>query len=67
MKYGAFESFPAMFDELEGWVLFPSPNEWRELPHSEVLQKTKIMSEAEFRRTYGKLPPLPKVAFSSED
>jgi hypothetical protein len=48
MKYGAFESHPAMFDDREGWVLFPSPREWLELDHSEVLQKTKVMSEAEF-------------------
>jgi hypothetical protein len=64
LRFGAFEAHPAIFDDTEAWVLFPSPTEWRELPHSEVLQKTKVMSEAEFRRTYGDLPRLPGGAFA---
>jgi hypothetical protein len=67
LHFGAFEAHPAICDDNEGWVLFPSPREWRELPHAEVLQKTKIMSEAEFRRTYGELPPLPGGAFARRE
>ena len=62
MKYGTFEMMPAMFNNTEAWVCFA--NEWREMPHAEVLQKTKIMSEAEFKRTFADLPDLPKAAFS---
>jgi hypothetical protein len=65
MKYGAFESHPVMYDEREGWVLFDTETgDWRKLQLAEIMLTTRPMSEAEFTRTYGKLPALPKEAFS---
>jgi hypothetical protein len=63
MKYGAFESFPVMYDERESWVLFDS-HDWRKLQLAEIMLNARPMSEAEFKRTYGELPALPKEAFS---
>ena len=40
MNYGAFESFPAMFDDREAWVLFMPAEGWRKFDHCEVLLKT---------------------------
>jgi hypothetical protein len=55
-----------MFDEREGWVLFPGDTrEWREIPLAEIEMNTRgEMSEAEFKRIFGQLPVLPKAAFS---
>jgi hypothetical protein len=64
-KYGAFESHPCIYDETQGWVLFDSTSDdWRKLQLAEIMLNTRPMSEAEFKRTYGNLPALPKDAFA---
>jgi hypothetical protein len=64
MKYGSFEAHPCIYNDYEGWVLFPGDKrEWCKLPIAEIHQYTKIMTEEEFK-AYGCLPPLPSEAFS---
>jgi hypothetical protein len=62
--YATFESFPAIYDDAEAWVLFAG-NDWRKLPLAEVLQTARPMSEDEFHRHYPRLPPIPSAAFHS--
>jgi hypothetical protein len=65
MKYGAFESYPCIYNEREGWVLFDTEtSDWRKMPLAEIEMTARPMSEAEFKQTYGELPDLPKAAFS---
>jgi hypothetical protein len=63
VNYGAFESHPCIYDEREGWVLFDRKDGWKEIHIAEIQQTVRPMTEAEFNRTYGTLPALPKAAF----
>jgi hypothetical protein len=58
MKYGAFESFPCIYDDREGRVLFDrASGDWRKIPLAEIMMTARPMTEDQFKRTYGKLPP----------
>jgi hypothetical protein len=56
-KYGAFESYPAIWTPDEAWVLFGST--WRELNAFEVRFNAALMSKPKFDKTFCRLPPLP--------
>jgi len=63
MNYGTFEAMPAMFnDKDEAWVCYAG--DWRKMPWTEVYGTAGIRTEAEFKRAFPDLPPLPKGAFS---
>lgn len=63
LRYGHFESMPAIFTKPlgEAWVLYGGI--WRELGPFEVSFGAGLMTKESFKKTYGKLPPLPKHAF----
>jgi hypothetical protein len=62
IRYGHFESHPAIFTNDEAWVFFDT---WRELGASEVLFHAGLMTRAGFELTYGPLPALPERAFTT--
>ena len=45
-KYGAFESFPCVYDDERGFVLFDRNYGWREISHVEILNTAGVMSKA---------------------
>lgn len=63
IRYGFFESMPAIFTRYEAWVLYA--NEWREINAGEVTTNAGLMSKDKFEKSYGKLPPLPSRAFAT--
>jgi hypothetical protein len=63
-QYGAFESHPCVYDEGEGWVLFDREDGWKKIHIAEIQQNARPMTKAQFEKDYGKLPALPKTAFS---
>jgi hypothetical protein len=62
VRYGAFESDPAIFNWHEAWILGVG-DIWREFNATEVLFHAGIMTKEKFEKTYGALPALPKHAF----
>jgi hypothetical protein len=65
MNYGTFEAMPAVFNDTdEAWVLYGSKSyDWRKMPWSEVYGNAGLVTEADFKRDFPRLPPLPKRAF----
>jgi hypothetical protein len=59
-KYRTFESFPAIFDDDRGFVLFDEKDGWREIPILEIRQKTGMLSKSAFDARFPDLPSLPK-------
>jgi hypothetical protein len=68
MNYGTFEAMPAIFnDRDEAWVLYGSKaSDWRKMPWTEVYGNAGVRTEAEFKRAFPDLPPLPKGAFAGQ-
>jgi hypothetical protein len=66
LRYGAFESNPAIFNDFEAWVQFGT-KDWQKMPVAEVRYSVGVLSKAAFDKTYGHLPALPKTAFQSSD
>ena len=62
-KYGALEGKPTRFTDDEAWVF--AQNAWHPNNSAEALVGAHVMDEAEFRKDFGELPPLPKSAFQS--
>jgi hypothetical protein len=62
-RYGHFEGMPATFDDNEAWVLYGGI--WRALGPFEVSFGAGLMSKVRFERVYGKLPALPRHAFTT--
>lgn len=60
-KYGSLEGHPVRFIDDEAWVF--AKNAWHPNNSAEVLVGAHVMSEAEFRKDFGELPPLPSKAF----
>ena len=65
-KFGAFESNPARFTDIEAWV-YQHDNVWRKMNVAEVRQHAALLSEADYLAAYPDLPALPKAAFQSSD
>jgi hypothetical protein len=63
IKHATFEAFPALYDDDEAWVFFGGRAAWCELHIAEVVQFGQPLTEAEFKRRFPGLPPLPKEAF----
>lgn len=63
--YATFETFPCVFDDREGWVLFES--EWRQLNLAEIKQVAKPMTEANFRARFPQLIAMPSAAFQAAE
>jgi hypothetical protein len=62
IRFGHFESSPAVFHWLEAWVFWF--DEWRAFDAHEVMWNAGVMCRAEFEATYGPLPELPETAFA---
>jgi hypothetical protein len=58
-KYGKFESFPAVYNDERGFVLFVEEDGWRELPLSEIHGNAGMLSKSVFDARFPNLPPLP--------
>jgi len=64
MNYGTFEASPAVWNDAgEAWVLLGG--EWRQLHIAEIMSGARPMAEAEWKRSYADLPPMPKAAFQA--
>ena len=59
-KYGTFEGHPAVYNDERGYVLFVREDGWRELPLTEIEQKTGMMSKSVFDAAFPDLPPFPQ-------
>jgi hypothetical protein len=59
LAYGSFEGMPAVFTKDRALVLYADT--WHELGRFEVSFSAALMSKAKFDKTYGALPPLPKL------
>ena len=63
IRYGFFESMPAIFHAYEAWVLFG--NDWCQINSGEVTFGAGLMTEEKFKKSYGALPALPENAFGA--
>ena len=65
MKVGfAFiEDFPVKFTATEAWACLRE--RWEEFHPAEAYHDAKVLSEAEFKKSFPNLPPLPPEAFES--
>jgi hypothetical protein len=48
---------PVRFDDTEAWQFIGG--EWKPLNGADAFHKAKLLSEAEFNKSFGQLPPLP--------
>ena len=61
-KYGSLEGLGVISDRWEAWQLSPN-GVWHEINAADAATKAKILTESEFQRIFGPVPPLPKGAF----
>ena len=62
-KYGAFEGKPVRFVDDESWIF--NQGVWSQTNTAEIATGAAVMTEAQFKKDFGYLPPLPKSAFQS--
>ncbi len=61
--YGSYEFEPVCLTENEAWMCLDGA--WDPMNVADANVKAGLMTEAEFKDTYGELPPLPSEAFKS--
>lgn len=61
MKFGDIDDLPVIFDDKRA-VMFGN-GQWNPIDHAEAHFKAKLMSEAEFKKCFPDLPPLPDNVF----
>lgn len=62
-RFGTFDGDPAVFNEVEGWVL--TNGVWHESQSFVLFDEAAVMDEAAFIKTFpGILKTLPKAAFT---
>jgi hypothetical protein len=61
LVHTTFESFPCVYNDREGYVLFVAEEGWREMPLAEIQHTARWpgMTEEEFKRRYAEAPPCP--------
>jgi hypothetical protein len=62
-KFGSHSGRGVCFDRYRAWML-GRDRAWHETDVVDVLFKAAVLSEQEFRRIFGDVPPLPDHAFA---
>jgi hypothetical protein len=63
-KLGLLEGNAVMWDGWEAWQL-GFDGVWREVNAADAACKARILTEADYQRLFGPVPPLPRAAFRS--
>jgi hypothetical protein len=64
-KYGSLDGLPCRWRGWEAWEMW-CDGRWHEANAAEVVTKAWVMTEAQYRKSFGDVPPLPIVAFGGD-
>jgi hypothetical protein len=60
-KYASYDGYPVRFTRYEAWIFVRTNKHWRRTEIASVLHEAAVLTETQFRHTFGHLPPLPPL------